>query len=156
MVYITDMHKGIHLGTLLLALAVGTWAQTTWTIRNSGTTKTLRTVAWNGSVLVTTGDAGALLSSTDGGVTWKPSTGSPLTYSLIWTGSQFVETAGYSPDGATWYSSPKPLLDNFTALVNTPLPFSQGADSASPQPGEAVALGPPFGNAGLVGVSHDG
>lgn len=89
---------------------------TQWTTRTSGTTNTLRSVAWAPSVggsglFVAVGDNGTILTSPDG-VAWSPqvsNTGNTL-YGVTWTGSRFIAVGGSSSsgtvvsslDGMTW------------------------------------------------------
>jgi serine/threonine protein kinase len=79
-----------------------------WHPQTSGTSQALSGVAWSGSLFVTVGNSGTILTSPDG-ITWTPRTsGTPLTLiSIAWSNSQFIAMGigGViltSPDGSTW------------------------------------------------------
>ena len=102
-----------------------------WTIRNSGITHTLRSVAFSASRIVAVGDdesglgEAVVISSTDG-ATWSVHyrAGPSLLSKVIWTGTQFVavgqERAAAnatpymlvltSPDGVTWTQRAKKAI----------------------------------------------
>lgn len=82
----------------------------TWTARVSGTTDSLYSVAWSGSVFVAVGgdksdDHGIILSSPDG-ITWTWRYGGSILWNVSWIGSRFVAvgagTIVVSTDGVTW------------------------------------------------------
>ncbi|WP_287409375.1 hypothetical protein [Oceanithermus sp.] len=93
-------------------LTIGTNAApgTHWTIRESGTTKLLRSVAFGNGTFVAGGEGGTLLSSTDG-VSWtvRPTASLDPIRSVIFAQNKFVALQGryvlISTDGATWSSN---------------------------------------------------
>ncbi|GEM_PF-1116258 len=88
-----------------------------WVHRKSNTPYALRSVVWNGSLMVAVGNWGVTSSSTStDGITWSNASiqAWPL-YSVVWTGTLFVAAGGYvqppsydwayihsSPDGINW------------------------------------------------------
>src|SRR4051812_40908922 len=101
--------------TFLLALSGNTPAQSNWTGRASGTSKTLNAVTWTGSQLVAVGDSGTILTSQDG-IQWmarKFPTAQDL-ISVIWAGNQLVASGLFgailtSPDGINWTERANPF-----------------------------------------------
>ncbi len=86
-----------------------------WTIRNSGTTNALQSIAWSGTRLVVGGNSGTILTSDDDGVTWVKRSyptgnlpaGLGTILSVIWDGTQFVAVGKNkliikSTDGVNW------------------------------------------------------
>ena len=65
---------------------------TTWTSRTSGTTNILNGVAYGNNTIVTVGNSGIILTSSDNGSTWdnmSPGTGNHL-FGVIYGNSKFV------------------------------------------------------------------
>ncbi len=102
----------------------------TWTPRVSGTTQSLFSVAWSGSLLVAVGggEDGVLMTSPDG-VAWsKVGSGLPgYLRHVVWTGSGFVVAGGdvvdghrvllKSADGTTWWVQPVKAFRKLTFMA---------------------------------------
>ncbi len=89
-------------------LAIGSFAQQSWTQRNPGTVQPLQGVAWMGTQLVAVGNRGAVLTSPDA-ITWtsrSPGTSRGL-LGVAWNGSLLVAvgdsgTILTSANGINW------------------------------------------------------
>jgi len=94
-----------------------------WTVRNSGTTDNLNSIAYNNGVYVAVGAGGRIVRSTDG-INWSSATVSGISVSLtdIATDSNIfiaVATDGYttrSTDGINWINSSSAVLGTTTNL----------------------------------------
>jgi hypothetical protein len=90
-----------------------------WTSRNSGTSKELRAILWDGTRLLVAGQSGTLLTSSDG-VTWNSiNTGSSHFFNaLAYSGSTYLAVGGYgmiiSGDGLNWKQPSAPPSPSFS------------------------------------------
>jgi photosystem II stability/assembly factor-like uncharacterized protein len=110
----------------------------------------VRGAAASQTAQVVVGDAGTILGSTDGGVTWTPRT-SGTTFPLrrvVWTGSEFLAAGSTgrllrSPDGVAWTAQPNPYTASPNAHDLNELVFVAGGG------GRLVVAG----SAGLLATS---
>ena len=91
---------------LLLTLAYGSEAQSSWVSRTSGVTNDLTSLTWSGSQFVAVGSGSTILTSPDG-ITWtKRGSSNGALKTVVWTGAMFVaggqDSVRLSTDGATW------------------------------------------------------
>lgn len=98
-----------------------------WAIRGSGTTNTLRDIAWSGTKFVAVGDAGTILKSTDG-ISWSTAVleNSPQLNGITWSGTQFVAVGDgifWSPDGVSWTSKTPSYTRQLAAITWTGTKF---------------------------------
>jgi hypothetical protein len=121
---------------------------TTWTTRTSGTTNTLRAVAYSSTLFVAVGHAGTVITSSDG-TTWITQTSGTtntlygVTYSPeedLFVAVGFFGTVITSPDGTTWTTRTSGTTNNLWGVT-----YSSTDDLF-------VAVG----NAGTVIISPDG
>lgn len=101
--------------TVLSTLTAGlTYAQSSWVEQTTGTNKTLRGIAFDGTSFVCVADDGIIITSTDG-VTWNTSSSGTttnlrsVTFSpTLWVAAGESGTIVTSPDGTTWTTQTTP------------------------------------------------
>ncbi len=124
----------------------------TWTVVNSNTSSTLRGVAYGVALttvsgiltatpaFVAVGDGGALVTSTDGGVTWtlqSPMGGTTVNVNAVTYGHQFIAVGDVgniftSVDGVTWQAATSVTPANLHGVAfNLADPFGYSAVGAA-------------------------
>ncbi|MDB6120983.1 MAG: hypothetical protein JWO08_4764, partial [Verrucomicrobiaceae bacterium] len=113
-------------GTILLGTVNDTTSTVAWTPISSGSTNTLQSIAYNGSLFLAVGNNGTVLSSPDG-VFWEDLNpgGLPDLTGITWTGSQFIVVGAggtilTSPDGGVFTKQAVSISNNLNDVVWTP------------------------------------
>lgn len=110
---------------------------THWTQWSSGTTASLRRVVWSGTQYVAVGDAGTIITSSDG-KSWTQRTSGTNNglRGIVWSGTKFVAVGAQgtiltSHDGNVWSAQNSGLSNNLTSVVWSGSQFVVTGESSS-------------------------